>query len=287
MARLFYVFSLAGLIACHPALGQFRDLGPDWVYHKIPEVDCSYGSAATNDLYSPDKLTDGSRRNDATSYQAKTWASCETDSMHWVVINMGEMKLVATVVVWWAFNGFYEDFMAAQEIHFEIEDAGVWVEKHVAAPFQAPVPLPGDPWLYSDSVTVAVWDPVATSKVRLWVPPNKCWTDYNNVLWIAEVEVYGQKAQVATASRGSVVPQSPGFRVTGLDSRGQVRFVFPAARGSSSVLGIFDIRGREVWSYRGVSNGTVTWTPNEAVRGIFVANMEIQGKTTARVFTLH
>lgn len=117
------------------------------------------------------------------SWGLVAWASQDAPGGHWIELALAEESEVSGISIYWARD--FGEYKASSHIILQYWDGEGWVNI-------TEVRLPGeDRNLKSTEVTFA---PVTTTKVRVLQPENGGPVYRPNIMWVAEVQVWGTPA---------------------------------------------------------------------------------------------
>jgi hypothetical protein len=123
-----------------------------------------------------------------------TWASTESStSPHWVEIDFGHQVLVNRMVISWAYNGGRAAFMCARQYYIQFDSSGTYVTRTTVNNST------------NDSSTTTDFAPIVTTKIRYYQPANMGSALYPTVVWLTEMEIYGNNSAV----NDSIPPAAP------------------------------------------------------------------------------
>ncbi len=113
---------------------------------------------------------------------SSTWASDESPTLaHWVELDFNDTVLVAGMVVYWAWNDYSLSWMCSQQYQIQYwDEGGTFLD---ITTVNNPV---------DDSVTATWFEPVTTSRIRYYQPANMGPQTYPTVVWLTELEIYGE-----------------------------------------------------------------------------------------------
>jgi hypothetical protein len=144
----------------------------------IPTVDGTYPG------YSITSTTDGIIDPDGGT--ATTWASTESSTLpHWVVIDFGGDQKLRKVTMAWAWNNSQSRWMTPREYHIQRWDGSTYQDLVTVL----------NPTI--DSITTTSFAEVTTSRIRIYQPANMGPIYYPTVIWLTELEIYGQADRTA------------------------------------------------------------------------------------------
>ncbi|HEY8418162.1 MAG TPA: family 10 glycosylhydrolase [Limnochordales bacterium] len=132
--------------------------------------------------YGPGPLTDG-RRNDEIEigrWAEVAWASAETPDPHWIELAWDDEQRIARVDIYWARDR--DQFHSSRSYRVEAWVNGEW---QVLFAHESPT---GSTRVTRHSISFV---PVATDRLRVFQPPGGGPAGRPDLMWVAEVEVYG------------------------------------------------------------------------------------------------
>ena len=142
--------------------------------------------------YSPDPLNDGLRNDvpEVGRWAEVAWASAERASDHWIELRWATEQTISQVDVYWALDRgrFYPSSQLRVEVWVEPEQRWQTVWAYEAEP--------------SDRIarTSITFVPVTTRALRLYQPAGGGALGRPDLMWVAEVEVYGPQGSLGPAS---------------------------------------------------------------------------------------
>ena len=134
--------------------------------------------SSTYSGYNPTTITDGVI--DPYGGTSTTWSSDENAGVpHWIEIDFGENKTIVQVVIRWAWNHYRSAWMTSQQYYIQRWNGSDYVNIGVvnAAP--------------AGPVTTTDIPVTGTSRIRIYQPTNMGPPSYRSVIWLTELEVYG------------------------------------------------------------------------------------------------
>lgn len=162
--------------ASYPALQ-----GPQGVPNLAPEAEVVVDSSFRG--YTPSVLNDG-QRNDVSEvgrWAEVAWAAAETEKEHWIELRWHRPVTILQVDIYWAPDrGRYFSSSSLRVEALDVSD-DTW---HLL-------------WEYTQQPTHAVartsatFAPVKATALRLWQPPGGGPKDRPGLMWVSEVEVFG------------------------------------------------------------------------------------------------
>jgi len=105
-----------------------------------------------------------------------TWASTEVPTDHWVEVTLPKPTSIKEVTIYWA--AYTDVAHTATQFRVQIPDGEGWKAVYTS-------PAEGEK---AGRVTTARFDPVTTSKFRVFMPAGKGSATRPNLLWVAEVK---------------------------------------------------------------------------------------------------
>ncbi|MFS8665504.1 MAG: family 10 glycosylhydrolase [Limnochordales bacterium] len=133
--------------------------------------------------YGPHPLNDG-RRNDEVEigrWAEVAWASAETPEPHWIELEWSQPQRIARVDLYWARDR--DQFHASRRYRVEAWTGDGW---QLIFAHESPV---GTTHVTRHSVSFV---PVTTTRLRIWQPPGGGPAGRPDLMWVAEVEAYGE-----------------------------------------------------------------------------------------------
>jgi len=127
---------------------------------------------------------------------SSTWASDESSTLpHWVEFDFDDTVLVAGIIVYWAWNNYNSSWMCSQQYWIQYRnEEGMFVDIETVNNSVA------------DSVTVTWFDTaVTTTHIRYYQPANMGPPDYSTIVWLTELEIYGDAGIPAPEPIGTVI----------------------------------------------------------------------------------
>jgi hypothetical protein len=106
-----------------------------------------------------------------------TWASAETDSPHWVEIDLGRERTVREVTVYWA--NYTDRLNTSHTVEVQVPKTDGWRSIY-RSPSTGEAPA---------QLTTFTFEPVTTQRLRIWQPAGGGGIHRPNLMWLAEVEV--------------------------------------------------------------------------------------------------
>lgn len=106
-----------------------------------------------------------------------TWASAETDTPHWVEIDLGRERTIREVTVYWA--NYTDRINTSRTVEVQVPKGDGWRSIY-KSPSNGEEPA---------QVTTFAFDPVTTQRLRIWQPAGGGGIHRPNLMWLAEVEV--------------------------------------------------------------------------------------------------
>jgi len=161
---------------------------------EIISIGCSTTVSSTYQGYSPVAINDSIINPDGGT--SSTWASDDDPSMsQWVEFNFPASAEVAGVVIYWAWNSYSSSWMCSQEYRLQYRDeGGSFVDIQTVQ----------NPDI--DSVSATLFDTtVTTNSFRYYQPANMGPPNYPAVVWLTELEVYGEMGIPAPDPIGTVI----------------------------------------------------------------------------------
>ncbi len=104
----------------------------------------------------------------------KTWLSEPNALPHWIKMEFPEPREVSQVKLWWA---HYQTYRTSMAYKVQTWDGSGWVT-------QAEVQDQSE-----RQCSVHEFDPVTTTAVRVWQPPNSGQAQRSQYMWLSEIEV--------------------------------------------------------------------------------------------------
>jgi hypothetical protein len=105
-----------------------------------------------------------------------TWASTETPIDHWAEVTLPKPTAIKEVTVYWA--AYTDVAHTATQFQIQVPDGAGWKAVYSS-------PAEGEK---SGRVTTARFDPLTTTKFRIFMPAGKGSTTRPNLLWITEIK---------------------------------------------------------------------------------------------------
>jgi hypothetical protein len=113
---------------------------------------------------------------------ATTWASDESStSSHWVTMYFTSPMVVQRARIYWAWNGYNSTWMCSRQYSIQYWDAASSVYRDAAVVNNSTV----------DSMTTTDFTPVTTTRIRYYQAASMGPTNYPIILWLTELQVYG------------------------------------------------------------------------------------------------
>jgi hypothetical protein len=148
----------------------------------IVSVGCSTVVSGTYPGYSTEAINDSIVNPDGGT--SSTWASNESFSLpHWIEFYFDDPVRAAGVVIYWAWNNYSSSWMCSREYRLQYwDESGAYVDMENVAN------------MLVDSVTATWFDTtVTTSRMRYYQPANMGPPNYPTVVWLTELEIYGEE----------------------------------------------------------------------------------------------
>lgn len=272
MERFKGLFFLLAVCLAAVAVAATVPSGTNLAAGKTAAVSCTYGSAQTGDLYQVSGLTDGTRSSSGLS---TSHATCHNSSIiHFNTIGFSSSTTVGSVAMFWAYNGFQQNYMAPQEVNVSVYTGGAWVDKVTEYCFQ------GDDVLYADSLTVLGWDPaISVDSVKVWINPDMGYTTYQNLLWLNELEIYAAPGTGTPTPKVSPLVSSAatGFSMTSKNLKGATRFNVALPQQAEYSLSVFDVSGKNLWNHKASGSQQISWNHGKISGGVYMAVVNQNG----------
>ena len=125
--------------------------------------------------YTPAPLNDGSIATEGLHWTDAAWAASEQAGEHWAEIALPEARPVGAVVIYWATDG---GLQTSRNYRVQAEVGGA-LRDLATIEGQSP-----------SEISVHVFDPVDTARVRVLQPDGGGPADRPGIMWIREIEVY-------------------------------------------------------------------------------------------------
>jgi hypothetical protein len=203
-----------------------------------------------------------------------TWASDQSATVpHWVEMTFSSPKTIRRVRIYWAWNSYNSSWMCSRQysIQYWNQSSNSYIDAALVNNSSV------------DSVTSTDITPVTTNKIRYWQPANMGPANYASILWLTELELYGQNpgditAPVLTNIQASAITNTAATITwtTNEVATTQVNYGFSVAYGFSSALDTNKVLSHMVvlsnllpdslYHYRARSRDA---TGNEAISGDF------------------
>lgn len=183
---------LAAVVAAAPVLAE--DQGQDLLTQVAPvATDVNWALQANGGTvqadsnfggYHPDVVNDGELNDqvETNRWADVAWASAETETDHWLEIDLAGQKTIGGVSIFWARD--MGKWHASSNIVVQYWDGSKWVDVAKYASDRDTTNV------YSTSFTFV---PVKTDKVRIFQPKGGGPISRPNLMWVAEVQVWGAK----------------------------------------------------------------------------------------------
>jgi hypothetical protein len=163
-----------------------------------------------------------------------TWASDQsTTTSHWVEMTLSSPRTISRVRIYWAWNNYSSGWMCSRQYSIQYWNTNSSAYVDVATINNSAV----------DSVTSTDITPVTTNKIRYWQPANMGPASYASILWLTEMELYGQNpgdttAPVLSNIQASAITNTSATITwtTNEVATTQVDYGFTTAYGQSSTL---------------------------------------------------
>lgn len=111
-----------------------------------------------------------------------TWASDQSSSPHWVEMDFGYPKTPSRVKIHWAWNSSNSSWMCSEQYYVQYYDT--YSNSYVDLAFVDNNPV--------DSTTTSDFPPVRTNRIRYFQPADMGPPNYSSILWVTEMEIYGE-----------------------------------------------------------------------------------------------
>jgi hypothetical protein len=109
---------------------------------------------------------------------ATTWASADTATDHWIVIDFGATRQISTATLYWAYNAFQQKYTTSNKVDVQYWDGSAY-QTVATMNYAGDVPS-----------TTVNFPAVSTSRIRFYQGTNQGNPIYPSVIWLTEVD-YG------------------------------------------------------------------------------------------------
>jgi len=132
-----------------------------------------------------------------------TWASDDSSTPHWVLFDFEDTVVAAGMTIYWAWNNFSSSWMCSQQYRIQYWDyaTGSFIDLQTVNNSDV------------DSVTETWFDPISTTRIRYYQPANMGPPTYPTIVWLTEMQIYGDAGIPAPEPIGTIIINQTSARV--------------------------------------------------------------------------